>query len=65
MGGVWFVKMVWGVGGKCMVYIGWGVVNGVVMVCERENGWCGLWSLMRHDKLKNMGHFVSMKKEVY
>jgi len=38
MGGVWFVKMVWGVGGKCMVYIGWGVMNGVVMVCERENG---------------------------
>jgi hypothetical protein len=30
VGGVWFVKMVWGVDGWCVV------------VCERENGQCEL-----------------------
>jgi len=38
MGGVWSIKMVWGVGGWCMVCIGRGMENGVVVVCERENG---------------------------
>jgi hypothetical protein len=38
MDGVWFIKMVRGFGGWCVVYIGWGVVNGVVVVCERKNG---------------------------
>ncbi len=38
MGGAWVVKMAWGVGGWCVVYIGKVVENGVVMVCERTNG---------------------------
>jgi hypothetical protein len=37
-----------------MVCIGRGVENGVVVVCERENGRCELQSLMRHDELKDM-----------
>ncbi len=36
LGGVWFVKMAWGVGGWCVICIGWGVENGVVVVCEKE-----------------------------
>ncbi len=32
MGGVWFIKMVWGIGGWCMVYRGKGVGNRVVLV---------------------------------
>ncbi len=55
MGGVWFVKMLWGVGGWCMVCIEKGVKNGVVVVCEKENGQCELRSLMRHDELGDMG----------
>jgi len=30
--GVWFVKMIWGIGGWCVVYIGKGVENKVVLV---------------------------------
>ncbi len=41
------------------------VENGVVMVCEGTNGQCELQGLMKHDKLRDMGHFVPMKKGVY
>jgi hypothetical protein len=37
-GGVWFVKMIWGLGEGCMICIGKGVESGYVMVCEKENG---------------------------
>jgi hypothetical protein len=57
--------MVWGVGGWCVICIIQVVENGVMMVCERTNGRCELRSLMRHDKLGDMGHFVPMRKEVY
>jgi hypothetical protein len=63
--GVWVVKMVWGIGGWCMVCIGKVVENGVVVVCEKTNGWCELRHLMRHDKLKDMGLCFPIKKEVY
>jgi hypothetical protein len=62
VGGVRFVKIIWGVGGWCVVCIGKGVENRVVMVCERENGQCELWGSMIHDELGDMGHFVPMKK---
>ncbi len=42
MGGVWFVKIIWGVGGWCAVCIRKRVENKVVVVCERENGQCEL-----------------------
>jgi hypothetical protein len=38
MGGRWFVKMVWWVGGWCVVCIGHVVENGVVVACEKING---------------------------
>jgi hypothetical protein len=38
VGHAWVVKMVWGVGGWCMVYIGKVVENGAVVVYERTNG---------------------------
>jgi hypothetical protein len=38
MSGVWVVKMVWGVGGWCMVCIGKVVEDGVVVVYEKTNG---------------------------
>ncbi len=59
VGGGWFVKMVWWVGGWCVVSIGKVVENGVVVVCEKTNGRCKLQSSMKHDKLGDMG------KEVY
>ncbi len=65
MGHSWVVKMVWGVGGWCVVYIRKVVGNGVVVVCERTNWRCELRGSMRHDKLGDMGHFVSIRKEVY
>jgi hypothetical protein len=65
MGGVWFIKMVWGIGGWCMVCIGKKVENGVMVVCEKTNGQCELRGSMRHDELGDMGHFVPMRKEVY
>jgi len=65
VGGVWFVKMQWGVGGWCIVCIGKGVEIGVVVVCERENKQCELQGSMKHDKLKDMGCFVPTRKEVY
>jgi hypothetical protein len=37
-----------------MVCIGRGVDNGVVVVCERENGQCELRGSMKHDELWNM-----------
>jgi hypothetical protein len=42
VGGVWYVKMQWGVGGWCMVCIGKGVKIGIVVICGRENGQCEL-----------------------
>jgi hypothetical protein len=65
VGGAWVVKMVWGVGGWCVVCIGKIVENGVVMVCERTNGQYELRSSMKHDKLRNVGHFVPMRKIIY
>jgi hypothetical protein len=62
VGGAWVVKMVWGVGGWCVVCIGKVVENGVVIVCERTNGRYELRGSMRHGKLKNMGCFVPMRK---
>jgi len=62
---VWFVKIIWKVGGWCMVCIGKGVENRVVMVCERENGQFELQGSTKHDELGDMGHFVPMRKEVY
>jgi hypothetical protein len=41
------------------------VENGVVVVCERTNGRCVLQGSMRHDKLRDMRHFVPIRKEVY
>jgi hypothetical protein len=41
------------------------VENGVVLVCEKTNGWCKLWGLIKHNELGDMGHFVPMKKEIY
>jgi hypothetical protein len=37
----------------------------VMVVCESTNGQCELWGLMIDDELKDMGHFMHMKKEVY
>jgi hypothetical protein len=37
VGGAWVIKMVWEVGGWCMVCMGKVVENGVVVVCERTN----------------------------
>ncbi len=63
--GVWFVKMVWGVGGWCVVCIRKGVGNGAMVVYERANKRCELRGSIRHDELWDMGRFVPMKKEVY
>jgi hypothetical protein len=63
MCGVWFVKVVGGVSGWCMVCIGNGMKNGFVVTHERANGWSQLWSLMRHDELRDMGHFCAKKKK--
>ncbi len=65
MDGAWFVKIVWGVGGWCVVCIGKGVENGVVVVYEITNGQCELQGSMKHDELRDMGRFVPMKKKVY
>jgi hypothetical protein len=54
--------MVWGVGGWNMVCIGKVVESGVVVVCERTTGRCELRGSMRHDKLRDMGHFVTIRK---
>jgi hypothetical protein len=35
---VWFVKMVWKINEWCVVCIGKGAENGVVLVCEKTNG---------------------------
>ncbi len=48
-----------------MICIGKGVENGFVVVCEKINGQCKLRNLMIYDELKDMGHFVPMRKEVY
>ncbi len=61
MCGVWFVKMVRGVGGWCVVCIGNGVKNGFVMTHEKANGQYELWSSMRRDELGDMGHFVPIR----
>ncbi len=47
-----------------MVCIRKGVENGVVVVCERTNGQCELRNPMKHDELKDMVHFVPMKKKI-
>ncbi len=49
----------------CVVCIGKGVENGVVVVYEMANGQCELRSLMKHDELWDMRCFVPMKKKVY
>jgi hypothetical protein len=56
--------MVWGVGWWNVVCIGNLMDNGVVVVCERTNWRCELQGSMRHDKLKDTGCFVSIRKEV-
>ncbi len=38
--------------------------NGFVVVCEKTNEQCKPQNLMIYDELKNMGHFVPMRKEV-
>jgi hypothetical protein len=65
MGGARFVKMVWQIGGWCVVCIRKKMENEVVVVCERINGQCELRSSMRHDELRDMGHFMPMRKKVY
>ncbi len=51
--------------GWCVVYIGKGVENGAMVVCERRNGRCDLQGSMKHDELGDMGHFVPMRIKVY
>ncbi len=34
----WFVKMIWGVGGWCVVYIGKVVESEIVVVCKKTMG---------------------------
>jgi hypothetical protein len=53
------------VSGWYVVCIGKVVENGAMVVCERTTGRCELQGLMKHDKLKDMGHFVPIRKEVY
>ncbi len=53
------------VDGWCMVCIGKEVDNEVMVVYEKTNGWSKLQSLMGHDKLGDMGHFVPIRKYVY
>jgi hypothetical protein len=65
VGHSWVVKMVRGVGGWCVVCIRKVAENEVMVVCERTNGRCELRGSMRHDKLRDMGHFVPIRKEVY
>ncbi len=38
MGGGWFVKMKWGVGGWCVVCIGKVMESEVVVMCEKTMG---------------------------
>jgi hypothetical protein len=54
-----------GTSGCCMVCIGKGMENVVLVVCERGNGQCELRSLMIHDELRDMGRFMPMKREIY
>jgi hypothetical protein len=63
MSGAWVVKMVWWVGGWCVVCIGKVVENGVVMVCEKTNGRCELQSSMKHDKLGNIRMFCAHEEK--
>jgi hypothetical protein len=65
MDGAWVVKMVWGFGGWFVVWIKNIVENGAMVVCGRTNGRCELQGSMKHDKLRDMGHFVPIKKKFY
>jgi hypothetical protein len=49
----------------CMVCIGKGMENGVVVVCERGNEQCELRGSMRHDELRDMVRFVPIRREIY
>ncbi len=42
-----------------------GLENGFVVVCEKTNEQCKPQNLMIYDELRDMGHFVPMRKEVY
>jgi hypothetical protein len=48
-----------------MVCMGDGVEDRFVMEHGKENGWWELWSWMKHDELKDMGHFGSHEKRAY
>jgi hypothetical protein len=48
-----------------VIYIRNGVDNEFITTHERVDGRCGLQGLMRHDELKDMGHFVPMRKKFY
>jgi hypothetical protein len=61
--GAWFVRVVGGVSGWCVVCIGNGMKNGFVVTHEKVNGWYELWSSIRHDELGDIGHFVPIRKK--
>jgi hypothetical protein len=62
---MWFVRMIKAINGYCAIYIGNGVGDGSITMSEGANGQCGLQGLMRHDELKDMGHFVPTRKKKY
>ncbi len=64
MCGVWFVRVVGGVNGWCVVCVRNGVKNGFVMTNEKANGQYELWSSMKHDEFRDMGHFVPIRKKI-
>jgi hypothetical protein len=51
--------------GWCMVCIRKGVENEFAVVCGKANGRCEVRSLIRHDEVRDMGHFVPMGENVY
>jgi hypothetical protein len=63
MCGVWFVRVIGGVSGWCVVCVRNGMKNGFVMTNERANGRYELWSSMKHDEFRYMGHFVPIRKK--
>ncbi len=50
---MWFVKL------------GGGTSGWFVVVHDKTNGHWELCGLMKHDKLRDMGHLMSMRKEAY
>jgi len=51
--GVWFVKL------------GRGASGGFVVAHDKANGYWELWGSTKHDKLRDMGRLVPMRKEIY